>query len=214
MAASPAEPRKARPTLAEAPTAPAPDAHKLAALLQFEAEIRRQSTVNELQYLIANDARALVSYGQMFVLQQKILGEGFSVACASSLATIDRNAPLIQALERLLEKLNSAQTLDTPRNFNTAQMGEDEALDDYPYSNMRWQPLLSDDGQAFGGLLVAREEPLRDGETKRLERIADTGSHAWRALKGNKPIRRLPGLSSTKKTVSYTHLTLPTTPYV
>lgn len=199
MPASQAEPRGPKPALATAIKAPAADARHLASLLQFEAEIRRQSSVNELQYLIANNTRELVPYGQLFILQQKVMGEGFKVVCASSLATIDRNAPLVQALERLLAKLDVSQGLGKPRSFDIAQLAQDEALGDYPFAQMQWQPLLADDETAFGGLLTAREEPLRDGETKRLARIAETGSHAWRALTGNKPVRRLPILSTAKK---------------
>ncbi|WP_379552246.1 efflux RND transporter periplasmic adaptor subunit [Qipengyuania sp. DGS5-3] len=205
MAASQAEPRKTAPNLTQASsgrtpnTAAAPDAQKLAALLQFEADIRRQSSVNELQYLIANDARALIPYGQLFILRQKTIGEGFKVTCASSLATIDRNAPLIHALEKLVDRLGQEFGLDSPHDFDMARWGDDEALADYPYSQLHWEPLKGEDSSVFGGLLAGREEAFREGEKKRWERIGETSAHAWRTLTANKPVRRLPTLDSKKK---------------
>ncbi|MBD2840634.1 efflux RND transporter periplasmic adaptor subunit [Erythrobacter rubeus] len=175
------------------------DAKTLAVLLQFEADIRRQSTLPELQYLVANEARAILPYGQMFVLCKATLGEGYEVKCASSLATVDRNAPLIHALERMLAELASEFDFAKPREFDVARVKTDEALSDYPYSQMYWQPLPGEDGTPFGGLLIAREETLRDGEKYRLARIAETTAHAWRALTNNRPVRRIPLLDSRKK---------------
>lgn len=200
MAASRPEPAEARPQLSDVATgASTGDAKKLAVLLQFEADIRRQSTVPELQYLVANEARSILPYGQMFVVRKATIGEGYEVKCASSLATVDRNAPLIHALEKALVQLASEFDLAKPREFDVARVRPDEALSDYPYSQMYWQPLPGEDGAPFGGLLIAREETLRDGEKYRIARIADTTAHSWRALTNNKPVRSLPVLDSRKK---------------
>ncbi|MEL6528729.1 MAG: HlyD family efflux transporter periplasmic adaptor subunit [Pseudomonadota bacterium] len=200
MATPQPEPKGQSAQLSAVDPAPATgDARKLAALLQFEAEIRRQSTINELQYLVANEARAILPYGQLFVLRKATIGEGYKVECASSLATVDRNAPLIHALEKSTEQLGAEFGLDKAHAFVAGSLRADEAYADYPYLQLYWQPLTDADGQGFGGLLVAREEPLRDGEKYRLERIAETTAHSWRGLTGNKPVRRLPALDSKKK---------------
>nr|WP_281501223.1 HlyD family efflux transporter periplasmic adaptor subunit [Erythrobacter sp. F6033] len=72
-------------------------------------------------------------------------------------------------------------------------------MDEYPYRELHWQPLLGRDGGVFGGLLIAREEPLREGEKYRAARIAETAAHAWLALSGGKPVRRLPVIDTAKK---------------
>ncbi len=202
MAASRPDPIEAAPSVEVSPLAQSgakPDAAKLAALLQFEANIRRQETVEELQYFVANEARQVLPYGQAFILRQSRIGEGFEVQCASSLATVDRNAPLIHALEKNVTLLAQDHGLDQPRDFDANAVRPDEAFDEYPYSQLYWQPLLGKDGAAFGGLLFAREEPLREGEKYRAARVAETAAHSWLALSGGKPVRRLPVIDSTKK---------------
>ena len=200
MASSP--PRPPVPISGPAPSTPAGagvDAEKLAALLQFEAEIRRQQSVSELHYLIANESRRILEYGQLFVLRQAMAGHGFHIKCASSLATVDRNAPLLQGLEKLVAALGAQYGLDKARDFDAVSLSSDPAIAEYPFQRLRWQPLLGSDGVPFGGMLVAGSDPLRPGEALRLERIAETAAHSWRALTGNKPVRRLPALDLRKK---------------
>ena len=168
-----------------------PDQGSLAALLQFEAELRRWPTVAELVYHIANETRRIIAYDQMFVLRHARIGEGFQVIAASSLATVDRNAPLIRAVEQTVAALGADTSIDQPRDFDAHAVHADPAIADYPFTAWRWQPLLDAKGTAFGGLIVARAEPMREGEIVRLERIGETAGHAWRALAGGVPVRRI-----------------------
>lgn len=168
-----------------------PDQGSLAALLQFEAELRRWPTVAELVYHIANETRRIIAYDQMFVLRHARIGDGFQVIAASSVATVDRNAPLIQAVERTVAALAADTTIDQPRAFDANVLHDDPVLADYPFGAWHWQPLLGSDGTAFAGLLIARAEPMREGEAIRIERIGETASHAWRALAGGVPVRRI-----------------------
>jgi Biotin-lipoyl like/HlyD family secretion protein len=165
--------------------APAPDASILAALLQYEGDMRRQPSVDELLYFIANESRRVLGYEQMFILRGGRLDDAMHIVCASSLATIDRNAPLIQAIEKIVGgfKTSDAQVIDSGE-------AEGGALAEYPFRHWRWHPLRAADESSFGGLLVARSAPMSDGEAFRLERISDTASHAWRALTGDQPVRK------------------------
>jgi hypothetical protein len=200
MAASRPEPsgKDVPPTLLEA-VPRSGDPAKLAALLQFEADIRRQATLPELQYLVANEARTILPYGQLFILRRANIGEGFKVKCISSIATVDRNAPLIHAVEQEISVLAKQHGLDEARTFVAGSLREDEALSDYPHRELHWQPLLDRSDDVFGGLLFAREEALRDGEKYRAARIAETTAHSWLALTANRPVRRLPAIDTTKK---------------
>jgi multidrug resistance efflux pump len=72
-----------------------------------------------------------------------------------------------------------------------AERSDDVALVDYPFQTWRWQPLLDPEGRAFAGLLVARSSPFSDPDVVRIERVADTVGHAWRALAGGVPVRRI-----------------------
>jgi Biotin-lipoyl like/HlyD family secretion protein len=169
------------------PAAPVPDASILAALLQYEGDLRRQPSVDELLYFIANESRRVLGYEQMFILRGSRMGERMHVACASSLATIDRNAPLIQAIEKVVGGIDMAEA----QAIDAAAQGDDAALVEYPFRSWRWQPLKGANGAPFGGLLIARAAPMSDAEAFRLDRIADTASHAWRALTGDQPVRKI-----------------------
>ncbi len=171
-----------------------PDQASLAALLQFEGDVRRQSSVPELIYHVANEGRRIVHYDQMFVLRQARIGDGFRVMAASSLATVDRNAPLVQAIERTVLALLADKGLNAAQDLTTEAYVADAALSEYPFHELRWQPLKGQDGQAFAGLLLARDALFREGEGVRLDRVAETVAHAWRALSGGKPVRKIRGL--------------------
>lgn len=168
-----------------------PDQGSLAALLQFEGELRRWRTVPELIYYIANETRRIVAYDQLFVLRHARLGETLKVEAASSLPTIDRNAPLIQAIEATVSALGNGSGLDKAHAFNGRELKPDPALEDYPFALWHWQPMIAADGEVFGGLLFARSEPFREAETIRVERVSETASHAWNALTGGVPVRRI-----------------------
>jgi multidrug resistance efflux pump len=167
------------------------DANMLASLLQFEAEIRRQPGVAELHYHVVNELRRILPYEQMFIARQPRIGDDFHIVCASSISAVDRNAPLIQAMEKLIAKLAENDGLDRPHDFSLGAMSEDPALAEYPYGECRWQPLLDSEEKVFGGLLVMRETPFREGEGYRLTRLSETVSHSWRALTGDKPVKRI-----------------------
>lgn len=166
----------------------------LAELLGYEAQVRRQASVEELVYFVANESRALVAYDQLFVLRRAMAGDGFTVLAASSLSTVDRNAPLIHAIEEA-----SLRFGDTSRMIEADAVSDDASLADYPFHAWQWTPLKRRDGEIFAGLLLARSQPWTEGEMLRAARIAETVGHGWLALTGGKPVRRFPRLDSKAK---------------
>ena len=177
------QPFRAAP--APPPPPPAPPS-QLAILLGWEAALRRQASVPELLYFVANETRTLIAYDQAFVLKRGLAGAGWQVAVASSLAAIDRNAPTIRAIEAAVAGLSAPADLDAP---------DDAALEDYPFRHWLFHPLRGRDGEAFGALLIARAHPFDGAEAGRLEGVAETTQHGWLALTGDKPVRRVPRLS-------------------
>jgi multidrug resistance efflux pump len=164
-----------------------PEQASLAALLQYEAEVRRQPTEAELVYHAANESRRIVGYDQMFVLRHARIGDGYHVIAASSIAVVDRNAPLISLIEGSLKRFDVAEA----QSFDAADYvpKSDDALDDYPFHAWHWQPMRDAEGVVFAGLLVAKHKPLNAGEVFRIGRIAETVEHGWRALSGGKPVK-------------------------
>ena len=171
-----------------------PEPAGLAELLRYEGDLRRQASVDELVYFVANESRAIVAYDQMFVLRRALLRDGFRVQAASSLATIDPNAPLIQAIQIAADTFpETAQILDAD------DCSDDQSIADYPFHAWQWAPLKDRDGTVFAGLLLARAGAWSDSDGFRLARMTETFGHAWLALTGGKPVRRLPRLDSKTK---------------
>lgn len=168
-----------------------PDLASLAALLQFEAEVRRWPSVPELLYHVANETRRILDYDQMFVLRGSRIGSGYQVVAASSLPAVDRSAPLIQAIEKAVGELGRTQGLERAHDFAAAALAPDAAFDEYPFGHWRWQPLLDRNGEPFAGLLVVRSAAMREAEAFRLTRVAETVGHGWCALTRGEPVRRI-----------------------
>lgn len=176
-----------------------PDQASLIALLQLEADLRRQASEMELVYFLANESRRLFDYGQMFVLRLPRMGDGFRIIAASSLATIDRNAPLVRAIEASIAAIGKERGLDAAVEFDARAYDDEDVLGEYPFESWTWQPLRDAKGQVFAGLLVARDAPLREAERFRLDRLAETSAHAWRALSGPEPVKRVPRLDKRQR---------------
>jgi multidrug resistance efflux pump len=174
--------------------APPPETGGLAELLRYEGEVRRQASVDELIYFVANESRNLVAYDQMFVLKRAMVRDGFAVQAASSLAMIDRNAPLIQAIEKAADSFT-----DTAQIAYADALSDDPAIAEYPFHAWHWVPLKDRDGGVFAGLLLARATPWTENEAIRTGRMADTLAHGWLALTGGKPVRRFPKLDTKTK---------------
>jgi multidrug resistance efflux pump len=181
---SPQQPRAAAPSPAQ-PT--------LADLLQCEGEMRRQATVPELLYFIANQTRRIVDHEQMFILLQPRLGVVLKVQTISSMATVDRNTPLIQAIEHSVAALSKRGELGNAQDFDAVEAAEGHraGFDDYPFHRLHWHPLKARDESVFAGLLLARSKPLDDAERIRLERVGESAAHCWLALTANRPVSRI-----------------------
>jgi biotin carboxyl carrier protein len=174
------------------------DPATLAGLLQYEGDLRRQASVDELIYFLANETRRIVPYDQLFVLREAMAGDRFQVITASSIALVDRNAPLINAIETGYAKRSKAG-LTGPADVDATSWSDDPSIADYPFHHWRWQPLLDRGGKSFGGLLFAGAAPWQEADAVRTARVAETASHAWLALTANKPVRKLPKITAQKR---------------
>lgn len=163
----------------------------LASLLQFEADVRRQASLSELCYFVANDMRRIVDYDQAFIVREAMTGGVMRVLCVSSVAIVDRNAPLIQTIERSLAEYARQATLATAAEPDLNVIASDSGFDDYPFRNWFWQPMLDRSGAVFGGVLLVRNRPFTEPEKFRISRVAETIAHAWLALTANRPVRRI-----------------------
>ena len=154
----------------------------LLALLKAEEVARQATGEGELLTLAANDMMRLSRARQVFVIKKH--SRSFKVAAVSSLATFDPHAPLVQDIERVIERANSTLELNQPQDISvsTAESSNGNDLVGYPFLNMLWLPMLGRRKQQLGGLLLNRDVVW--GPTERIvpERLSLSYAHAWQAL--------------------------------
>lgn len=156
-------------------------------ILTLEARFRAAKSAEELGYLAANDVRRLTGTRQSFVLQ----ADGRSrlrVKAVSSLAVVERDAPLIRWIERLVGEMRQHNQGSNEVEFSLPAYSDAscQEVQAYPFKYFLWQPLILSDGTVFAGLLQARERPFSKADKQLTGRLASTLGHSWRALKGDK----------------------------
>ena len=160
------------------------------ALLRVEADTRRAADLTELVHLIANETRKLVRARQVFVLQRR--SRRYRIEAISSVDIVDRNAPLVGWIERMVQSLASDVGLAEPREFALPAYcdADDVEAATYPFRNFIWVPFKLRDDTVFGGVLLAREQVWLDADGVVIRRLAACFSHAWGALVGTRRLKR------------------------
>jgi hypothetical protein len=156
----------------------------LRALMRLETAIRKVRTTQELFFLIANEARALLRARQIFIFESERVAHPKLVAI-SGLPTVERGSPLVQDLERAIGQLGQTETtgLSQPREFRLSSLAErSTTLAAYPLQEMLWLPLAASEGGPAGGLLVAREMPWGEADIGIARHITDATDYARHAL--------------------------------
>ena len=154
----------------------------LAALLKLEDEAREAASSAELLVLAANEALRLTGARQVFVLKDGLRRR--EVAAVSSLSTFDRNAPLVQAIERSVDRLAAQSGLERLQEFeaNAYATQREPVLQGYPFRWLMWVPLAARGKRPLGGLLLARETPWTKPDGVVAERLARVVAHALTGL--------------------------------
>ena len=94
----------------------------LSILLQLEAEARRAPSLKALQFLIVNETRRLIRYRQaVLVTMPRADASAMTVEAVSSVAVVERDAPMMQWLEGTLAALGAKL-----RDAVIAQVGQSD----------------------------------------------------------------------------------------
>lgn len=158
----------------------------LRALMRLEAMIRRTGTAQQLFFLVANEARALLRAKQIFVFEGEP-ADRMRIVTISGLPSVERGSPLVQDLERGIRQLASQSGLGEPREFRLGSLAADapaSGLATYPLQEMLWLPLAPAGASPAGGLLFAREAPWGEadiGVARHLTEATDYARHALAA---------------------------------
>ncbi len=161
------------------------DPQLLLALLQLEGQVRVAQTVKELCFLLANDTRRLIGFRQASVLKiGKHLGTACQVEVVSSVAVVDRKAPMVQWIEEVVTSLWENQALQAPCPLNVEQCPKHLQADwkRFAFPHALWCPIMWGNQPAMGGIWLAREHPWQEGEIQVVRRLTETVAHAWNAL--------------------------------
>lgn len=165
------------------------DSNLFIALLQLESQVRKAQTVRELCFLLANETRRLVDFRQACILSITPRGgTRCRVEAVSSVAIVDRKAPMIDWMERVISALWEDNALQASGPLSPTCCPKDLQRDwkHFAFPNVLWCPLIQRDAQVIGGLWLTRETPWQEGEIQLIRRFAETVAHAWQALVGRK----------------------------
>ena len=159
-------------------------AKRLAVLLQLEANAREAASPEALRFLMANETRKLISYRQGFVFSAWGSNAKPRLAMASSVATIERDAPLVRWLEKAVRAMGRQDNALSTRSISVADSPKAlrENWSNYLLPHVLWCPLLAPSKHPIGLMLLTREEPFSPDEENLLTRLASTYGHAQNAL--------------------------------
>lgn len=155
----------------------------LLALLKVEAEVRDADSVRDLILLMANETRKLTRARQIFVVMSGV-GKALEVQGVSSIPVVDRSAPLIIFVERLVRAAAKTKALNAIHVLKMPPAGTDTVADSYPFRELVWLPLKHKTGTLRGGLVLAREQAWSDQDLVIAGRLSAAFAHALQALRG------------------------------
>lgn len=155
-------------------------------LLELEAEIRQQKTEKELVFHLLNETQRLLPSRQAFCLARHHAQAPFRVIGVSSLATVDRNVPMIRWIERTIDARFGLQHLEQVQVFDRSAFADPQEQDamTYPFPHALWLPMRTEEGAAANGAVFFASEPWHEAHQKIAQRLGETYSHAWNALAG------------------------------
>jgi hypothetical protein len=151
----------------------------LALLLELETKIRATTSLQELQYLIANESGVLAGGSQVYILSNNRLGN-LRIVTAAHAVKVDKTAPLILAYEKLV-KARLADANDAPHDDKPQSAIGPFSLIEHEGAVPKQAlilPLQRGDKQ-LGALFFVGEFALKDSTMNLLVRLADTTAHAW-----------------------------------
>ncbi|MBD9504213.1 efflux RND transporter periplasmic adaptor subunit [Pseudomonas sp. BGr12] len=156
-----------------------------AQFLALERQARACSTVEQLAYLMVNDAQALFGYRHAALM---IAGK---VRALTGISVVEPNAPFVAFVEQACGQLHQHDALGKAQRVDFQQLGAQQQIDwqELSAGEVFWLPLADRHGAVFGGLWLAREQSWSEAEQALLVQLGDAYAHAWTALQPRKPWR-------------------------
>lgn len=151
-----------------------------ARFLDLERQARAANNTEELAYCIVNDSQPLFSFRHAALV---INGKVRAVTGVTQPAP---HAPFVAFVERACTQLSSVdeKALAQCRVIQASQLDEQSRKDWQALSapEALWSPLNDRQGNPFGGIWYAREQPWQSTDQVLAEQLSGAFSHAWLAL--------------------------------
>ncbi|MCA6965498.1 efflux RND transporter periplasmic adaptor subunit [Pectobacterium carotovorum] len=151
-----------------------------ARFLDLEQQARAANSIEELAYCIVNDSQPLFSFRHAALV---INGKVRAVTGVTQPAP---HAPFVAFVERACTQLSSVdeKALAQCRVIQASQLDEQSRKDWLALSapEALWSPLNDRQGNPFGGIWYAREQPWQSTDQVLAEQLSGAFSHAWLAL--------------------------------
>ena len=167
-----------------APAAAGGGENRLALLLELEGRLRKLPDRRAVEIFAVNEFRRLLPFSQAAFISFDARGRA-RISAFSGLAQVDRQAPIVRALERLADRLlaKSAQR-DTLRGdmleVDDARLTSE--LREWAFRHYLWHVLRDREGRPIGALLFMRGEPWREADAVVGTRLSEAVAQAILAL--------------------------------
>ncbi|HXM69918.1 MAG TPA: biotin/lipoyl-binding protein, partial [Thermoanaerobaculia bacterium] len=144
---------------------------------------------------VVNESLALAPYRQAIVWRRERPGKG-RILAVSGTPVVERNAPFTLWLERVLARLDRGNERAAVRAVGPGDLPEALAAEwsDWLPAHALSVPLASPNGTILAFLILAREQPWQESDSRLIEHLADAYGHAWAALLGPRRLRMRPAL--------------------
>ena len=163
---------------------------KIARLIGLEKKTREAKTLDELNFVVANETRQIIDYVNSFLLL-KSPTDKFQVKATSDLATVDRTAPLITFIENVVNEsgynLKEIQNLDVDKVSKKIKVKKPKNLPD----NILCIPILSPQKGLQGYLILSRNEKFIENEIELSRHLSVTYGHAFNSFLTDFSIKNL-----------------------
>ncbi len=167
----------------------------LSTILNLERRARRAETREELGFIIVNETHNLIPYRQS-VFWEKTNGRA-RVRALSGVSQVERDAPFVRWLKRLMPWLDHDSTSPDPRLIDGDELADAgmKGWDEWFPRYGLWVPLTHPTGRRLGALLLARDDPWEEHEQKLIAHLAESYAYAWNAVGGRRGLsERLAGI--------------------
>ena len=153
---------------------------KITRLIDLEKKARESRNHDELNFIITNETRKVVEYVNCFLLNRSITDQ-FQVQAISDIASVDRTAPTVTFIEKLI-KLKGSEKDITP--FDLDQVSQEIKLE-RPKNLPRHLcciPLISPQHGLQGYLVLSKASLFQEDETELLNHLSKIYGHCYNSF--------------------------------